>query len=74
MSRSNEFDEDPPTVVSSRIQEIKLPPPRIELRVDPVETMKFSFIAWTVKNSYWLNEVGGFIAILATAALIWALN
>jgi hypothetical protein len=74
MSRSNEFDEDPPTVVSSSFQEIKLPPPRIELRVDPVETMKFSVIAWTVKNSYWLNEVGGFIAILATVALIWALN
>lgn len=70
MHPNNEFNDDPPTVVSGFRYE-KLPPPRLRITLDPYEKFRLAAAIWATR--YWMHlliagEVIAFIiaALLAT--------
>jgi hypothetical protein len=65
---SNEFDEDPPTVVGGFHYE-KLPPPQLRITLDPYERFRLAAAIWATR--YWMHLLiaGEFIAFIIAAAL-----
>jgi len=73
MSRENEFNEDPPTVVVRPTNAHKPDPPPIELVVDPYDSFRFAVTAWAARNFHWFDEYGMTVGVAIVSGVTWFL-
>jgi len=73
MSRENEFDEDPPTVVVKPMNAHKPDPPQIKIVTDPYDSFRFAVTAWAARNFHWFDEYGMTVGVAILSVMTWVL-
>ncbi len=73
MSRENEFDKDPPTVVVKPMNAHKPDPPQIEIVTDPYDSFRFAVTAWAARNFHWFDEYGMTVGVAIVSVMTWVL-